>query len=291
MTEKKKSKAAKSKPVQMVSAASKTKKMLRPVKNDPAENRTKEDLSPTRKLPDDKALAVNRPKIEKVTPVSELEELEALIAEEGSKSYRSYLSVGKALFEIDKSKLYKEQYGTFVNYCNIRWGYSRTYSFDLVSAYKVYKRLFAIANISKIERIFTNESQLRPFRKLKSDEDRLLVLDKLDEKVKDEPITAESVKAQIDCFDTKTKTFSDKKIENRSTLTPSTDKISLKTADIKTTEAGLSFTKLGDEKIKKFHSRITEVLSDGGSIEIICKPKKVKKIGKEREPGKEKQKK
>jgi hypothetical protein len=285
MTEKTKSKAAKSKVREMVPAASDTKENLNPAKQDPVEN--KEDLSPAKKLPDDNAL-VDLPEEMKVLPVNELKRLETLIEVEGRKSYSSYLSVGEALFEIDKSKLYKEQYGTFVNYCNIRWGYSRTYSFDLVGAYKVYKNLTAIANISKIERIFTNESQLRPLRKLKSDEDRLLVLDKLDEKVKDKPITASIVKEQINCFDPKTKKFADKPIQKRSTYTSSTDKKSLKKTDIEATESGFSFTKLDDEKVKKFQARISEVLAEGGSIEIICKPKKAKKIAKKKETAKKK---
>jgi len=260
----------------MVPASSKT--MLSPVKKESVE----------RKLPEGKAHAVNLPEEKKVTPVSELEELEALIAEEGSKSYSSYLSVGKALYTIEKNKLYDGKYVNFVEYCRVRWGCEKSYGYDLVGAHKVYTELSTIAEKAKIDRIFTNESQLRPFRKLKSDKDRVLVFNQLVEKVQDGQLTAEIVKEQIDCFDTKTKTFSDKKIEKRSTYTSSTDKISLKTTDIETTESGFSFTKLDDEKVKNFQSRISEVLEKGGSVEIICKPKKVKKAGKNKASAKNK---
>jgi hypothetical protein len=281
MTTKKKAKAAKSAPKERRPAKFKqtesettvtdmsTGKVLDVINN-------KEKLSPAGKVPDDKALAANLP--DKKTPDSELKKLEKQIEDEGGKSYRAYLNVGKALFEIEKDKLYEGKYKNFVEYCNERWGYSRTYSFDLMGAYNVYNSLAAIASAKQLDEVFTNESQLRPFKKLKVDEDRLLVFNKLVEKSKDKPITAEIVKEKIACFDIKTKKFSDKPIQKRSPLTPSTNKLSLKKTDIEITESGLSFSKLDDEKIKNFHSRIIEVLSDGGSIEIICKPKKVKNI-------------
>ena len=287
MTATKRSKVTKSKS-EMVSAASKTKKMLKPVKTDPVEKKTKDTLSQAGNETANKADAVDLLERKEVTPVSKLDELEALIKEEGKKSYRSYLNVGKALFEIEKDKLYEGKYKNFVEYCSVRWGYAKSYGYDLVGAYKVYMNLSAAAEKAKLDNIFSNETQLRPFKKLKNPDDQVLVFNQLIEKSKDKPITAAIVKKEIDCYDIKTKTFSDKPIKKQSTLTPSTNKLSLKNADIKLTETGFSFTKPDDEKVTKFKARVSEALANGGSIEIILKPKKVKKTGKKKASAKNK---
>ena len=230
-----------------------------------------------KKVSDGVSLAEN-PIKRKLTPVNDLEKFETQISKEGRKSYRSYLKVGEALFNIEKNKLYEGKYKNFVEYCSTRWGYAKTYGYDLVGAYKVYSNLSAIAEFDIIDKTFTNESQLRPFKKLENDEDRSLVLNKLIEKTKGKPLTSEIVKNQIACFNPTTKEFTDKPIYKRAPYTPAVNKISLKKTDIETTTTGISFTKLHDEKIKSFQRRISEILSEGGSVEIICKPKKVKKI-------------
>ena len=292
MAEKKKSKAAKRKP-----------EVAKPIKFKPNEEVTtvtematgevlavidnKEKFKLKKKVPDGVALAKDQTE-RKLSSVNDLDKLETQIAEEGRKSLRSYLNVGEALSKIEKNKLYKGKYRNFGEYCRTRWGYGKTYGYDIVGAYKVYTNLSAIAETEKIDEIFTNESQLRPLKKLENDGDRLLVLNKLIEKTKDIPLTSEIVKNEIACFNPKTKEFTDKPILKRALYTPSVNKISLKGTDIETTATGISFTKLDDEKIKIFQKIISTVLMEGGSIDIICKPKKAKKIVKKKVPTKKK---
>lgn len=53
----------------------------------------------------------------------------------------AFLEVGQALAEIQKSKLYRDQFDTFDAYCKTRWQFSDNYARRLVSASKVVKQL------------------------------------------------------------------------------------------------------------------------------------------------------
>ena len=86
--------------------------------------------------------------------ISRLNECEAVI----ERGMKTFVYVGNALLEIRESKLYREAFGTFEDYCRGKWGFNRTYSFYMIEAAKV------VANISvhNCERLPQTESQTRP---------------------------------------------------------------------------------------------------------------------------------
>ncbi|HEY8768741.1 MAG TPA: DNA N-6-adenine-methyltransferase [Dehalococcoidia bacterium] len=57
-----------------------------------------------------------------------LEELEAVVA----RGRRVFVEVGAALLEIRDSRLYRQDYGTFEDYCRQRWDFSRFTAYDLI---------------------------------------------------------------------------------------------------------------------------------------------------------------
>jgi O6-methylguanine-DNA--protein-cysteine methyltransferase len=91
---------------------------------------------------------------------AELETLEGVITREMG----SFVAVGKALLAIRDSKLYREQYKNFKEYCADKWGLSRQYSYDLIRGCQVAENLSAMAdNFAPLVKIQpTNERQIRP---------------------------------------------------------------------------------------------------------------------------------
>jgi hypothetical protein len=68
-----------------------------------------------------------------LTEQQELLELESVI----EKGLDIAISVGKALATIRDKKLYKEPYGTFEQYCEQRWGFTRQRGYQLIAAHKM----------------------------------------------------------------------------------------------------------------------------------------------------------
>jgi hypothetical protein len=66
---------------------------------------------------------------------SRLTELESVI-ERTKHSHAEFIELGQALEEVRDSKLYKERYGTFEDYCELRWGFKRAHGYRLVEASK-----------------------------------------------------------------------------------------------------------------------------------------------------------
>jgi len=64
---------------------------------------------------------------------AELEILEDTI----ERSVKSFVAVGKALNTIRDSKLYREQFQTFSEYCNVRWGMGKAYANRLITGSRV----------------------------------------------------------------------------------------------------------------------------------------------------------
>ena len=50
---------------------------------------------------------------------------------------KSFVAVGRALFTIRDSKLYREEFKTFNEYCNVRWGMGKSYAGYLISGSQV----------------------------------------------------------------------------------------------------------------------------------------------------------
>jgi hypothetical protein len=71
----------------------------------------------------------------------------------------SFVEVGLALSDINASRLYREEDGTFDEYCERRWDISRQHGYRLINASQCYEQLRAG---NPKGRLPSNESQLRP---------------------------------------------------------------------------------------------------------------------------------
>lgn len=73
----------------------------------------------------------------------------------------SFMEVGTALIAIRDGKLYRGTHGTFEDYCQQRWGISRSYAHRTIGAVEVVNNLLPIGNI-----LPATESQARPLTAL-----------------------------------------------------------------------------------------------------------------------------
>jgi len=95
-----------------------------------------------------------------VTEQTELESLETII----NQNVGAFYKVGCALAKIRDSRLYRETYDTFEDYCKDRWDMTRDYSYKLIGSSQVIENLGTI--------VPTNEAQTRPLTKLKPERQR-----------------------------------------------------------------------------------------------------------------------
>jgi len=93
---------------------------------------------------------------------SRLTELETQIEKDKKAFYR----IGMALVEIRDSRLYREEYGTFEEYCRDRWELSIRYANKLMLATKTMDSLQS----TPIGVLPANEAQVRPLTKLETAE-------------------------------------------------------------------------------------------------------------------------
>ena len=94
---------------------------------------------------------------------SRLEQLESTI----DRGLKTFVEVGKALLEIRDSRLYRETFGTFEDYCRDRWGMERRQAYRLIDASN------AVANVSHgTQTLPTSERQARPLTSLEPEQQR-----------------------------------------------------------------------------------------------------------------------
>jgi hypothetical protein len=87
----------------------------------------------------------------------ELRACEAVI----ERGLKMFIAVGTALAEIRDKRLYREQHGTFEEYCRERWGLQRTRAYELMSAAET------VHGLSEISRhLPDNEGQAKALRGL-----------------------------------------------------------------------------------------------------------------------------
>lgn len=79
----------------------------------------------------------------------------------------SFLEVGAALAEVKESKLYRESYGTFADYCRQRWGMHRTRAYQLIGASSIVAEMSTM--VDKRELVPANERQARELAKAPED--------------------------------------------------------------------------------------------------------------------------
>lgn len=94
-----------------------------------------------------------------VTESTEYEQQEAIIHH----GFKTFVEVGSALMAIRDKRLYRQDFGTFEDYCQERWGIGRGPANYLIAG------SMAAGNLVSMETKPTNERQVRPLAKLSPD--------------------------------------------------------------------------------------------------------------------------
>lgn len=116
---------------------------------------------------------------------NELERCEIVIKQ----GLETFIEVGQALMIIRDKRLYREEYGTFENYCRDKWGMQRANAYRLVDAAEV------ISNLSPIGDILPQtESQARPLTKIEPELQPIIWKEVLQE---NETVTAQKVEQAV----------------------------------------------------------------------------------------------
>ena len=92
----------------------------------------------------------------------EVESAELLLHEKTiEQGLKTFVDVGNALLAIRDKRLYRQQWGTFEDYCQERWGMERRHAYRLMDAAQ------AVENVSLGTQILpTSERQARPLTRL-----------------------------------------------------------------------------------------------------------------------------
>ena len=93
----------------------------------------------------------------------ELTQCEAVI----ERDLRTFVNVGNALLTIRDGRLYREDWGTWEEYCQERWGFTRSRAHRLIEAAQATGNLLPMGNIP------TSERQARPLTQLSPDDQRI----------------------------------------------------------------------------------------------------------------------
>jgi hypothetical protein len=118
----------------------------------------------------------------------ELAQCEATIA----KGMETFVEVGTALLRIRDSRLYRETFGTFEDYCRGRWSMERRHAYRLIDAASV------VSNVSNwTQEIPHTESQARPLTSLDPDDQRE-AWSRAVETAPNGKVTADHVKQTVD---------------------------------------------------------------------------------------------
>ncbi len=118
-----------------------------------------------------------------------LEKCEAVI----KKGLRTFVEVGNALLEIRDSRLYRQEFDTFEDYCRKRWQMSYRRAAQLMDAAEI------VSNLNNCSETPTHESQVRPLTKLEPEEQREAWNEAVKDSSNGKP-TARDVEAAVDRF-------------------------------------------------------------------------------------------
>ena len=114
-----------------------------------------------------------------------LAELEKTIA----RGKKTFVEVGLALAEIRDVRLYRRDYGSFSEYCREKWGWSKSYAYDIIQSAEVVKTL-----PEKVSAIADTENKVRELRKAPA-EQRAAILEAVAAEGK--PVTAAAIKRHL----------------------------------------------------------------------------------------------
>jgi hypothetical protein len=87
---------------------------------------------------------------------------------------KTFVEVGLALAEIRDSRLYRDEFNSFEEYCKNKWGFKKSYAYQLIESANVAESVSAIADIK-------TESQARELAKVSADK-RAEVLERAGDK-------------------------------------------------------------------------------------------------------------
>jgi hypothetical protein len=74
----------------------------------------------------------------------------------------AFVEAGTALAIIKREKLFEADYGSFEDYCRLRWGFEKSKVKNWMAAAELFNSLAALPDVSQPE----NEAQIRPLRGL-----------------------------------------------------------------------------------------------------------------------------
>ncbi len=124
-----------------------------------------------------------------VAPARSLEQCEAVI----ERGLRTFLEVGAALLEIRDGRLYRQDYGTFEDYCRDRWGFSRVQAHRLIEASEV----VAMLPIGDTTHLPRNEAQARELARIPDPAERARVWQEVTEKHGEKVTAADIRRARV----------------------------------------------------------------------------------------------
>ena len=119
-----------------------------------------------------------------------LKECEEII----SKGMTTFSVTGRALYTIQKGKLYRDEYETWEEYLADRWGIARSTSYALIEAVKVMETL---SSNGRQKILPENERQVRPLTRLKTSDDRIKAWELACERAKGKAVTGEIVEKVV----------------------------------------------------------------------------------------------
>jgi len=79
---------------------------------------------------------------------------------------KEFFEVGNALSVIREERLYREEFATFAEYCEVKWDFSRIRAYQLISASSKFSQMLTFVNIP----LPKNEAQLRPLLNVPEEE-------------------------------------------------------------------------------------------------------------------------
>ena len=107
---------------------------------------------------------------------------------------QTFFDVGTALMVVRNDRLYREEYGTFEDYCQQKWGWTRQRANQLIASADV------VANLAEMTTIVvkpTTESQARALTKLEPEKQRTVWKDVVETAPKGK-VTAKHVQAVVE---------------------------------------------------------------------------------------------
>lgn len=119
-----------------------------------------------------------------------LQELEVTI-EQGK---GAWIQVGNALVEIQAQRLYRQDYSTFKDYCQKKWGFTAQHGNRLIGAAKVRSDVSPMGDMALPD----SERALRPLTTLRSKQDRVKACKIASSKGKATPPTAKDIQQAVE---------------------------------------------------------------------------------------------